>query len=555
MLKQLYIKNFTLIDELNITLKPGFSVITGETGAGKSIIIGAIGLLLGNRTDTKTIKDGQGKCVIEAHVDLSDGIDKSFANRFFDENDIEYDPEDCIIRREVTSRGKSRAFINDTPVPLSAMKELGEQLIDIHSQHQNLLLNKEDFQLNVVDTIARDDAQLADYRASFMEYSEATRRLNKLRQDILESNENEDLIRFQHNELSEAKLVSGEQEQLERESDLLEHAEDIKTTLYNASNILTGEDSGTIDHIKTVMSQMQSIEATYPEISDITSRLDSAYIELKDIAQELDAKLDGVNFDPKRQNDLNERLDAIYSLEHKFHVSTINELLDIQNDLSGQLAHIDNSDEELEQQVSLVNALKEKCADKARSLTTSRASSAKHIETEMSKLLITLGIPDVRFAVRLSDKPLSEDGADKVSFLFSANKSTALSPISQVASGGEISRVMLSLKAMISNNANLPTIIFDEIDTGVSGRIAEKMARIMREMGNHRQVISITHLPQIAALGTTHYKVSKEEAPSGTSSTMYLLDNEQRVREIAQMLSGSNITEAAINNAKSLLNL
>lgn len=552
MLKQLYIKNFTLIDELDIPFHSGFSVITGETGAGKSIILGAIGLLLGNRADSKAIKNGRDRCVIEAHFDLS----KYDMKPFFTDNDIDYDPEDCIIRREINANGKSRAFINDTPVSLAAMKDLGERLVDIHSQHQNLLLSKENFQLNVTDIIARDSKQIADYKESFQIYHIALKQLDDLKLDISRNRENEEFIRFQVKELSEAQLKEDEQESLEQDSQTLSHSEEIKSALFETDDILNGEEDGIVFRMKNVASQLHNIEKVYPDVSNMISRIDSSYIELKDIAQEISSRLENVDFDPLKLESINARLDLIYSLQHKFHAESVAELLQTLATMQHQLDEIDNGDEALKEQEEKVARLKAACEQKAAILTAMRKKSAKTIEQEMQKRLIPLGIPNIRFQVQISSKELSADGADKISFLFSANKSTPLQPISQVASGGEIARVMLSLKAMISGAVKLPTIIFDEIDTGVSGRVAEQMAQIMQEMGNnHRQVISITHLPQIAAMGDTHYKVSKEETANGTQSDMKLLDKEERIKEIAQMLSGSNITDAAINNAKSLLRL
>lgn len=550
MLKQLYIKNFTLIDELDIQLHPGFSVITGETGAGKSIILGAIGLLLGNRADTKAIKAGCDRCTIEAHFDLS----RYDMQNFFTEHDIDYDTEDTIIRRELTAAGKSRAFINDTPVALSLMRELGESLVDIHSQHQNLLLQKEDFQLNVVDIIAQDSKLLGDYRATYNQYRQAQQRLAKMEEEIARSRENEEFLRFQFKELDHAQLVEGEQEALEQEAETLTHAEDIKTALYDADNTLTNEDGSILERLKSTCQQLASIKEVYPAIAEAAERLDSCYIELKDIAQEIGSNVDRVDFEPARLDEINSRLDTIYSLQQKFHVQDINALIEIREHLKQQLDHIGNSDEELAALQQEAEHWLSKAGQAARKLTELRTRTARKIETEMQQRLVPLGIPNVRFEISFTAKPLSPDGADKVNFLFSANKSTPLQPVSQVASGGEIARVMLSLKAMISGAVKLPTIIFDEIDTGVSGKIAEKMAQIMAEMGElDRQVISITHLPQIAAMGRHHYKVLKEETPQGTRSHMTELTEEQRVSEIAQMLSGSDITEAALANAQELL--
>ena len=550
MLKQLYIKNFTLIDELDITFHSGFSVITGETGAGKSIILGALHLLLGARADSKQIKNGSSKCVVEAHFDLSHyGLET-----FFDEFGIDYDANDCIIRREVNDNGKSRAFVNDTPVALTTMRELGEQLIDIHSQHQNLLLQKEDFQLNVVDIIA-DNAQLRQsYLQAYNEYHKATKRFNDFQEASQKSKENEEFLRFQFSELDKAKLVAGEDEELEQQSRTLSHVEDIKSALYDASSALSSEDGGCVEKTKNVSSRLHDITEVFPEIKDVDERLSSAYIELKDIAQEIERKLEDVDFDPRQLNEINSRLDLIYALEQKFHASSVDELINEYKRLQDELASIDGGDEQLEQLQQEMQEKYDVAMKLARKLSDARKKAAQKVEEGLKQRLVPLGIPNVKFKIEFKERDCSPSGIDKVSFLFSANSSTALQPVSQVASGGEISRVMLSLKAMISGAVKLPTIIFDEIDTGVSGRVAEKMAQIMKEMGdNHRQVLSITHLPQIAAIGATHYKVSKEETAQGTISHMQMLTEQERIEEIAQMLSGSDISEAAIANAKTLL--
>ena len=552
MLKHLYIKNFTLIDELDIELYQGFSVITGETGAGKSIILGALGLLLGQRADSKAIKQGAEKCVIEAHFDLS----RYGMTDFFEENEIEYDAADCIVRRELTASGKSRAFINDTPVQLSLLKELGEQLVDIHSQHQNLLLNKQDFQLNVVDIIAGDEKELQLYQQAYTQYHATEKELSTLKESIEQNRQNADFLQFQFEELTQANLAEGEQEELEQKSETMSHSEEIKSALYEADNALSADQTGVVGSLRTALSAIRQIEKVLPDASELVERLDSSYIELKDIAQEISSQMEHVDFDPAELDAINNRLDKLYDLEKKYHVETIEELIAKRDELKIQLGRIENSDEalaELQQKLAAQLAQAQKAAE---ILTQMRTKAAKQIEKEMQGRLMPLGMPNVKFSIEMNKEPLNASGQDKVAFLFSANTSTPLQPISQVASGGEIARVMLSLKAMISGAVKLPTIIFDEIDTGVSGKTAEKMAEIMQEMGHHeRQVISITHLPQIAALGSAHYKVEKEETAKGTISRMRKLSDDERVLEIAQMLSGSNVSEAAISNAKQLLKM
>ena len=535
-----------------MTFNKGFSVITGETGAGKSIILGAIGLLKGQRADSKLIKGGADKCVIEAHFDLSRyGMEK-----FFDDNDVEYDPDDCIIRREITAAGKSRAFVNDTPVPLSVLRELGEQLIDVHSQHQNLLLGKQDFQMEVVDIIADDAKELSDYSVAYTELKNKSSQLAELEKRIASDKSNADFLQYQFDELDSARLVADEQETLEAQSTQMSHYEDIKTALYQADNALSGETGGVTESLRIAINALHSIEAVMPKAGELASRMDANYIDLKDIADEVGGQLEEVDFDPKELDNINDRLDKIYGLEKKYHCDTIGQLIDIRDSLKAQLSGIENGDEDLKEMRAAVEKARKATLDKASILTKARKNAAKRIESEIRQRLVSLGMPNIQFAISLTPADPGANGADKVAYMFSANKNVPLQPAAQVASGGEIARLMLSLKAMISGAVKLPTIIFDEIDTGVSGKIAEKMAEIMCEMGhNERQVISITHLPQIAAMGATHYKVYKEDKEDSTVSTMTKLGADDRVREIAQMLSGSDITEAAISNAKELLKI
>lgn len=552
MLKHLYIKNFTLIDELDIDFFNGFSVISGETGAGKSIILGAISLLLGNRADSKQIKQGEKKCIIEAVFTLAKGV----YDDFFKANGIDLDIDETILRREINDSGKSRAFINDTPVSLTLMRDLGDQLVDIHSQHQNLLLQKEDFQLNIVDIIARNEQELQHYKEAYTDYKNTEKRLAQLKKQLEESAENEEFMRFQYEEIANANLEKEEQEELEQEYKTLSHAEDIKVSLYDADNELNEDEMGVVKKLKKAADFLSSITAVYPKAEEISQRLDAVYIEVKDIAEEVGMATNDVDFDPKRLDFINEKLDKIYHLEKKFHVESIVDLLDIANDLKTKLSAIDNSDEALNEVEAEVKAKEKRCKELAITLTKSRQKTAKIIEQDMKEKLVPMGIPNIQFQIAMDSKPLASDGADKVEVLFSANKNSPLQPIAQVASGGEIARVMLALKAMISGAVKLPTIIFDEIDTGVSGKVAQQMAFVMQEMGNkNKQVISITHLPQIAALGSTHYKVEKCDTEKGTTSRLRQLSEEERVTEIAQMLSGTDISEAALMNARELLKI
>lgn len=539
-----------------MNFNPGFSVITGETGAGKSIIIGAVSMLLGNRADVKMIRNGKDKCIVEAVFSISD-YDQDFINRFLTDNDLDNNGDECILRREININGKNRAFINDTPVILASLKELGEHLLDIHSQHQNLMLNKEDFQLSVIDVFAQNKKILAEYQDLFKKYKSEAGKLEELQAAISRIKENEDFLQFQNKELSEANLEEGEQENLEQQSELLTHAEEIKNTLYNADSLLSSDEHNIITQLRSISDSMNNIQNVYPDAEVLTNRLNDCVIELKDISREIVSHVEDIDYDPEKLQAINSRLDTIYTLEKKYHTSNIPDLIKKHEEIKSQLSKIDNFDVDFKAQQDKVDRLKESCVKKANALTVSRQKAARKIEKELAARLIPLGIPNVKFKIDMTQqKELTAKGLDRITYLFSSNSSSSLSPIAQVASGGEVSRVMLSLKAMMSRVTGLPTIIFDEIDTGVSGRVAEQMAHIMKEMGdNKHQVICITHLPQIAAIGSTHYKVTKTETSQGTNSLMTLLSPEERVKEIAQMLSGSDISIAAIENARTLLKL
>lgn len=552
MLRSLYIQNYALIEKLDIDFGSGFSVITGETGAGKSIILGAIGLLLGQRADVKSIRRGAAKCVIEARFEIAGyGMQP-----FFEENELEYEDE-CILRREVYASGKSRAFINDTPASLVQMKELGEQLIDVHSQHQNLLLNKEGFQLNVLDILAHDEDELAAYQSLHREWKQAQRDLENLIALAGQNKADEDYIRFQLEQLEDAHLTAGEQEELEREADTLSHAEEIKAGLFRAGQVMNSDEGGLLSALKECLNTMSGLQKVYPSAGELAERLESSYIELKDISQEISGKEEEVEFNPARLEEVNDRLNLVYTLQQKHRVSTVDELLALADDYAAKLSNITSSDEQIEELKSRSESLYNKVKKQAAVLTELRTAAAREVEKQMAARLIPLGMPNVRFRVEIGTrKEPGAHGADTVGFLFSANKNGALQNISSVASGGEIARVMLSVKAMIAGAVKLPTIVFDEIDTGVSGEIADRMADIMQEMGDSdRQVISITHLPQIAARGRAHYKVYKQDNETETNSHIRRLTDEERVGEIAHMLSGATLTEAALNNAKALLGI
>lgn len=553
MLQSIFIQNYALIDKLDIAFEPGFSVITGETGAGKSIILGAIGLLLGQRADVKAIRNGATKCIVEAKFSIASyGMEE-----FLKANDIEYDSEECIIRREVNINGKSRAFINDTPASLSQMKVLGEKLIDVHSQHQNLLINKEGFQLNILDILAQDIKELTDYQNEYNEYRKVSRELDECIRQAEETRKEEDYIRFQLQQLDEAELKEGEVAELEQEAETLSHAEDIKAGLYRSAQNIGGDEGGCLTLIKDSINTLQTVSKVFAKANEWKERLESCYIEIKDISHDMDDAQEAVEFNPSRLDFVNSRLNMIYSMMQKHHVKTDAELIGIAENYRQQLDMITSSDERISELESKKKKLYDSVIHKAEILTALRMESAGKIQSQMEFLLIPLGMPNVKFAVEICRKKEPDiNGLDAVNFLFSANKNGTLQNVASIASGGEIARVMLSLKAMIAGAVKLPTIIFDEIDTGVSGSIAEKMALIMQDMGRqNRQVLSITHLPQIAARGNAHYKVYKEDTETGTNSHIIRLTDEERIDEIANMLSGSTMTEAARNNAKALLGL
>ncbi len=550
MLRSLSIQNYALIEKLDIDFDGGFSVITGETGAGKSILLGAVGLLLGQRADVKAIRVGTSKCVIEARFDVSAYQMQSF----FEEEALDYE-EECILRREVYATGKSRAFINDTPATLAQMKALGEQLIDIHSQHQNLLLNQEGFQLNVLDLLAHDAEDLAAYQSLYQEWKQAQRDVDQLTARAEQEKADEDYVRFQLQQLEEARLLAGEQEELEQEAEMLSHAEDIKAGLYRVGQTLCSDEGGLLSALKECQHVMAGLQKVCPAANELAGRLESSYIELKDISEEIAGQEEKTSFNPARLDQVNERLNLIYTLQQKHRVDTVDALLALQQQYVDRLAVITTSDEQIEALKSRCAALYNKVKSKAALLTKARTKAACQVEQQMQDRLIPLGMPNVRFQVQIGVRPEpGPNGADTVSFLFSANKNTPLQNISSVASGGEIARVMLSVKALIAGAVQLPTIVFDEIDTGVSGEIADRMAVIMQQMGeHHRQVISITHLPQIAARGSAHYKVYKQDNETGTNSHIRRLTDAERVDEIAHMLSGATLTQAALDNARALL--
>lgn len=552
MIASLRIRNYALIATLDIDFSDGFSVITGETGAGKSILLGALGLLLGQRADAKAIKSGATKCIVEACFHTQ-GLP---LEAFFTENDIDYDPAECLLRREVSVTGKSRAFINDTPVSLTLLKELAPQLIDIHSQHQNLLLGQEDFILDTLDALAGSPTEKEQYVALYHAWHTAEKQLAALRQRAAQDKEDTDYLNFQLAQLEEAQLQANEQEELEIERQQLAHAEEISSALYEANAYLSQEEAQPTQELKRAARSLARIAPVFSSAHDLSERLESVAIELADLNSELDNALAQVYFNPERLAEVDERLSLIYSLQKKHKVDDVPALLTLLDSLAEQIQQIENIDEHIEKQAHLVAQHQEALLAAGQALTAVRTTAANRLSEALKERLQSLGMPSVSIDLQLTPREQPDSkGLDTAHFLFSANKNVPLREVSEIASGGEIARLMLALKTTIARSKQLPTIIFDEIDTGVSGTMAEKMAVQMREMGTSCQVLCITHLPQIAALGKKHYRVFKTETETGTSSQIVPLTNEERIKEVAHMLSGEQLTEAAINNAKSLLQI
>ena len=552
MFKSLSINNYALIDRLDISVEPGFTVITGETGAGKSIMLGALGILLGGRAEARAVRTGAAKCVVEAAFDVSAlGI-----QGFFEENDIDFDGEECILRREVTAAGKSRAFINDTPVPAARLKEIGALVIDIHSQHRNLLIGREDYLLDTLDTVAANSAEKAAYAEAYAQWRKAEEDLKALRLQAEKGQTDGDYLKFQLTQIQEAALLPDEQEELEKENALLEHAEEIKASLGSAAFAINGSDGERLAELRRAAQLLESIAAHLPEAAALAERLESARIEIGDIADELERQSEGIDFNPARAEQVASRLNLIYDLLQKHRAASISELLALAKGWEEQLDRLENMESLLEESQRRCAALLADLRKKGSVLTATRGKAAKIVEQSLTESLHTLGMPNVsiRFSLQPREVPAA-CGMDTPVFLFSANKNVPMQPVSEIASGGEIARVMLALKGLIARHKNLPTIIFDEIDTGVSGTMAERMAVMMGEIAKHCQVLCITHLPQIAAKGNAHFRVHKEENETGTTSHISRLSPEERVREIATMLSGAEISEAAVSNAKALLGM
>jgi len=568
MLQRLHIENYALISRLDLTLGAGFTVLTGETGAGKSIILGALGMLCGQRTDLRALKQGATRCVVEAEFEVKGfGLDA-----LMQENDLDFDGQTLVIRRELSLKKgtsdsatspsatlKSRAFVNDTPVPLGVLKSLGDRLIDIHSQHQNLLLGQQDFQISVLDRMADNHETLAAYQHVYADWRTAQRELAETQARIQQAKEEEDYLRYQVEQLDSANLHEGEQAELEAEADLLTHAEEIKQQLSLACGLLDGEgtDDGrgsVLTSLRQAADSLRSVADKLPTAQALAERLHSDYIDLQDIAGEVEQRVEQVDVNPQRAAEVDERLRLIYDLERKHHVDSDSQLIGIQQTLQQRLADIDHADANVTQLKETCERLQAQVVAQAQLLTDSRKKTAKQLEKRMTELLQPLGMPHARFAVKMTSAAPAATGCDAVSFLFSGNKNGQLYDVASVASGGEIARVMLSLKALIANASNMPTLILDEIDTGLSGAVADKMGRMMQQMAQGgRQVLSITHLPQIAARGTDHLRVSKDEQGDSAESHITRLTTQARVEAIAHLLSGEQLTQAARDNATELL--
>ena len=550
MLKSLHISNYALISELHIDFESGFSVITGETGAGKSIILGALSLILGQRADSKYIKIDTDKCVIEAEFDIST---YKHLNDFFAQNDLDKDKTYCLIRRELTSSGKSRAFINDTPVGLNVIKDLSNRLIDIHSQHENLLLSNDTYQLEVVDTIAQNASLHTAYRQTYQQWRNLQSELKQLQKNADKQASDVDYIQFQFQQLSDAALIESEQAELENEQETMAHAEEIKSELLKAQQLMTDEQMS-LSLLKESMTAVSRIKKYIPNGDDWHERLHSSLIELKDIAAEITVFEERVEFNPKRLEWVETRLSELFTLQKKYKVTSVAELIELRDSYAKQLYQIDSFDEELAAFQIKLDTVHLQLEKDAQLLSDSRAKACQPIETYLVEQLTKLGMPNIKFQVSLSAvADFTENGKDEVQFLFSAKKNRAVQPVTQIASGGEVSRLMLSIKSLVAHKADLPSIIFDEIDTGVSGEIAHRMGNIMQSMSKDMQVITITHLPQIAGKGTQHYRVFKDESGLQTQTHIQRLQTDERITELAQMLSGKNLTDAALLNARELL--
>lgn len=549
MLQKLSIRNYALIDSVDLELDKGLNIITGETGAGKSIMLGALSLILGQRAETKYFFNQEKKCVIEGQFKLSE----TGLSSYFEDFDVDFQ-EESILRREISIDGKSRAFINDTPVTLAVMKQIGEKLIDIHSQHATSEVNDPGFQLSVVDTLSDHAPQLGQYRQKFKEYKKNLQLLINLQTSADEARSKQDYEQFLFNELENANLQAGEQNAMEIELEALNNAESIKRGLINGHGLLDSEETAVLPILKEVISQIQSIEKFNPSYTALNERLRSAMIEIKDIAEETLELEENIFFNPARIEEINLRLDTIYTLQQKHRVNSIEELLDIQTELSDSLNTLLNSDEEIERLLREINTQKNQLEKIADVLSKNRSKAINIAQKQVGDILVRVGMPNAKIRIEQTVvENLNKDGKDMISLLFSANAGQAPAPVGKVASGGELSRLMLAIKSIISKHTSLPTLIFDEIDTGISGETALRVGDVIGELEQNMQVICITHLPQIAAKGEAHYFVYKKEESARTTTGIRRLDAHERVQAIAEMLSGKNPGESALKNAQDLL--
>lgn len=550
MLKTLSITNYALIDQIQIHFSDGLSTITGETGAGKSIMLGALSLILGNRADTSVLHNPLRNCIVEGHFLVSKMEDLKL---YFQENDLDYD-DICIIRRQINSNGKSRAFVNDIPVNLNILKELGSFLIDVHSQHQTLELNKNTFQLKIVDTYIGNQDNLNEYANLYQKWQQTKKAFDFLKEKAKISSNEADFINHQYEELKNARLIEGELEKLESEQNILENAEQIKNILLYSSSTLNADEAGLLVQLKNILAQLTKISNYNTTYAELYKRLDSIYIDLKDFGDETENLGERIDLDKSELEMLNNRLSFLYSLVQKYKTENIEGLMSRYKQLENQISEIDSFDFDLEQLKKKTDKAYEQARLKSKEISDLRKKNIPHIQDKVSNLLKLMGMPNGQFLIHHANlEEINKLGCDEIKFLFTANKQVEAQDISKIASGGELSRLMLSLKSLMSSNGDLPTIIFDEIDAGVSGEIADKMGNLIKDMSNHLQIINITHLPQIASKGDHHFKVYKEDNQHSTTTKIALLNQEDRIKEIAQMLSGETITEEAILNAKSLL--
>ena len=553
MIESLHISNYALIDKIDIDFHVGLNIITGETGAGKSIILGALSLILGERADTKVVRDNQKKSVIEA---IFSARGYKTLEQYCSENEIDWDNEQCILRREITPNGRSRAFVNDTPVSLTQLQFIAQQLVDIHSQHQNQLLSSADYQLNVIDNLAKNENLLKEYSSRYSAFRNAVRKLKTTRNLIEQNNSEEEFMKFQLQHLERMNLVAGEQSELEKERDMLANMTDIKMRLESALAALTHDNINALSLIKEASDSCSHLSSILPNIEELTSRLEASRIEIQDITETLSEYDNNLNADPNDLDAIEQRLSEIYSLQHRHNVNSVEELISIREEIKEKLNAIENSEDVLKQLEVEAKQAQRYALEIAKEISSARKKEAEIFAKMLTERALPLGMKNLQCKVDVTNTTsLQPNGIDNIEFLFAFNKNQQLMPIGGKASGGEISRLMLSIKSIIADKMQLPSIIFDEVDTGVSGDVASRMGEMMHNISRNIQVIAITHLPQVAAKGDWQYKVYKEDDDTTTQTQIKQLTTDERINEIAIMLSGSTIEDTAIANARSLLNL